>query len=129
MLDYLEINTGDTVKFPGTVGRHTVHGVRDMIPEGVKKISIMPRQPNEVTFDKPGVYRINCKLHQRHGMVPLLLLVKTYIICKKPEKASNGLARIAVIKCTRFWIGLKNVLEKKNSYKFLLSKRFWVLLL
>ncbi len=72
--DYLEINTGDSVKFLGTVGRHTVHSVRDMIPEGVKKIAIMPRQPNVVVFDKPGVYGINCKLHQRHGMVSVIVV-------------------------------------------------------
>lgn len=72
--DYLEINVNDTVKFPGTVGRHTVHSVRDMLPEGAKKISIMPRQPNEVTFTIPGVYGINCKLHQRHGMVAVIVV-------------------------------------------------------
>ncbi len=72
--DYLEINTGDSVKFLGTVGRHTVHSVRDMIPDGVKKIAIMPRQANVVLFDKPGVYGINCKLHQRHGMVSVIVV-------------------------------------------------------
>lgn len=72
--DYMEINIGDTVKFTGTVGRHTVHSVRDMYPDGFKKIAIMPRQPNEVTFDKPGVYGLNCKLHQRHGMVAVIVV-------------------------------------------------------
>ncbi|MCG8429137.1 MAG: plastocyanin/azurin family copper-binding protein [Chromatiales bacterium] len=70
--DYMEINVGDTVRFLGTVGRHTVHSVKGMIPEGAEPISIMPRQPNEVTFTKPGVYGIKCKLHQRHGMVAVI---------------------------------------------------------
>jgi pseudoazurin len=72
--DYLAINVGDSVQFLGTVGRHTVHSVRDMIPEGVKKIAIMPRQPNRVKFDKAGIYGINCKLHQRHGMISLIVV-------------------------------------------------------
>ena len=38
--DYLEINTGDSVKFLGTVGRHTVHSIKNIYPEGFKKISI-----------------------------------------------------------------------------------------
>ncbi len=72
--DYLEIKKGDSVKFLGTFGRHTVHSVKGMIPAGAKKISIMPRQPNEVTFNTPGIYGIKCKLHQRHGMVALIVV-------------------------------------------------------
>ena len=72
--DYLEINTGDTVRFLGTVGRHTVHSVRGMYPEGFEKIAIFPHKPNEVTFDIPGVYGIKCKLHQRHGMVSVIVV-------------------------------------------------------
>ena len=72
--DYLEIKKGDTIRFLGTVGRHTVHSVKGMIPEGAKPIKIMPRQPNEITFDKPGVYGIKCKLHQRHGMVAVIVV-------------------------------------------------------
>lgn len=72
--DYLEINTGDTVKFLGTFGRHTVHSVKGMAPEGTPKIAIMPRQPNEVKFDTAGIYGIKCKIHQRHGMVSLIVV-------------------------------------------------------
>lgn len=72
--DYLEIKQGDTVKFLGTVGRHTVHSVKGMSPDGAKAIAIMPRQPNEVTFDVPGIYGIKCKLHQRHGMVSMIVV-------------------------------------------------------
>lgn len=72
--DYMAINVGDRVKFLGTVGRHTVHSVRQMMPEGTEKIAIMPRQNNEVTFNKPGIYGIQCKLHQRHGMVSLIVV-------------------------------------------------------
>ena len=41
--DYPEIKVGDRVKLLGTVGRHTVHNVRAMLPEGAEKVSIMPR--------------------------------------------------------------------------------------
>lgn len=72
--DYMEIKVGDRVRFLGTVGRHTVHSVKGMIPDGAERISIMPRQPNVVTFDKPGIYGIKCKLHQRHGMVAMIVV-------------------------------------------------------
>lgn len=72
--DYLEINTGDSIKFLGTVGRHTVHSIKGMYPDGFKKISIMPRQPNTVQFTIPGIYGIKCKIHQRHGMIALVIV-------------------------------------------------------
>ncbi len=72
--DYMEVETGDTVRFLGTVGRHTVHSVRDMLPEGVQKIGIMPHGNPDVVFDRPGIYGIQCKLHQRHGMVALIVV-------------------------------------------------------
>ena len=72
--DFLQIKLGDQVKFPGTVGQHTVHSVKGMIPDGAKKISIMPHRPNVVTFTEPGVYGLKCKIHQRHGMVAVIVV-------------------------------------------------------
>ncbi|MCP3870629.1 MAG: azurin [Gammaproteobacteria bacterium] len=74
--DYMAIDVGDTARFTGTVGCHTVHGVKGMIPEGVTPISIMPRQPNEVQFTQPGLYGFKCMLHQRRGMVALIMVGK-----------------------------------------------------
>ncbi len=88
--DYIEINVGDSVKFLGTVGRHTVHSVKGMYPEGFKKISIMPRQPNTVLFDKPGIYGIKCKIHQRHGMVALVVVGGDIHNMKKARASVKG---------------------------------------
>jgi len=76
--DYLEVNVGDTIRFTGTVGRHTVHSVPGMIPKGAEKIAIMPgnRPDKDVTFTKPGVYGVQCKYHGRHGMVMVLVVGK-----------------------------------------------------
>ena len=76
--DYLEVNVGDTIRFTGTVGRHTVHSVPGMIPEGAERIAIMPgnHPDKDVTFTKPGVYGVQCKYHGRHGMVMTLVVGK-----------------------------------------------------
>jgi len=34
--NYLEINTGDSIKFLRTVNQHTVHSVKGMMPEGTE---------------------------------------------------------------------------------------------
>ncbi len=72
--DYLEIKKGDTVRFLGTVGRHTVHSVKRMLPEGAEKIRILPRGERDVKFDVPGIYGIKCQIHQRHGMVAVVVV-------------------------------------------------------
>lgn len=72
--EYLSIKTGDTIHFTGTTKGHTVHSVKDMIPEGAEKISIMPRQNSHVKFIVPGVYGIRCKKHDRHGMVAVVVV-------------------------------------------------------
>lgn len=76
--DYLSIATGDTVRFLGTVKGHTVHSVRNMMPEGAEKIAIMPRQNSDVTFTVPGIYGIRCMKHGRHGMVSLIVVGNDY---------------------------------------------------
>ncbi|NOH95540.1 plastocyanin/azurin family copper-binding protein [Vibrio sp. 99-70-13A1] len=72
--DYVEIQPGDKVLFKGTVGSHTAHSIQGMLPEGAKPIMISGSNAQEVSFDKPGVYGIKCKVHHRHGMVALVVV-------------------------------------------------------
>ncbi|MDN3682422.1 plastocyanin/azurin family copper-binding protein [Vibrio tapetis subsp. quintayensis] len=72
--DYVEIQPGDKVLFKGTVGSHTAHSIQGMLPEGAEPIMISGSNAKEVTFDKPGVYGIKCKVHHRHGMVALVVV-------------------------------------------------------
>lgn len=72
--DYVEIEVGEKVRFEGSVGSHTAHSIKGMLPEGVKPITIAYSDISEVTFDKPGVYGIKCKVHHRYGMVALIVV-------------------------------------------------------
>jgi pseudoazurin len=72
--DYVEIEPGDKVLFKGTVGSHTAHSIQGMLPEGAKPVMISGSNASEITFDKPGVYGIKCKVHHRHGMVALVVV-------------------------------------------------------
>ncbi|CAV26306.1 Azu1 pseudoazurin (blue copper protein) [Vibrio atlanticus] len=72
--DYVEIEPGDKVLFKGTVGSHTAHSIQGMLPDGAKPLMISGSNAQEVTFDKPGVYGIKCKVHHRHGMVALVVV-------------------------------------------------------
>lgn len=72
--DYVEIDVGESVRFEGTVGSHTAHSIKGMLPEGVEPITIAYSDVSKVTFDKPGVYGIKCKVHHRYGMVALIVV-------------------------------------------------------
>ncbi|PMG25352.1 azurin [Vibrio splendidus] len=72
--DYVEIEPGDKVLFKGTVGSHTAHSIQGMLPNSAKPLMISGSSAQEVTFDKPGVYGIKCKVHHRHGMVALVVV-------------------------------------------------------
>jgi|TARA_Y100000588_G_C13736016_1_gene703537 pseudoazurin len=72
--DYVEIEPGDKVLFKGTVGSHTAHSIQGMLPKGAKPVMISGSNAQEITFDKPGVYGIKCKVHHRHGMVALVVV-------------------------------------------------------
>lgn len=72
--DYVEIEPGDKVLFKGTVGSHTAHSIQGMLPKGAKPLMISGSNTEEVTFDKPGIYGIKCKVHHRHGMVALVVV-------------------------------------------------------
>mgnify|MGYP000091351529 CR=1 FL=1 len=72
--DYLVIQPGDTVRFSGTVGEHTITSVARMLPEGAEEIEINSTPSKEIRFDIPGVYGLKCRVHNRYGMVALLIV-------------------------------------------------------
>ncbi|WP_271272381.1 plastocyanin/azurin family copper-binding protein [Aliamphritea hakodatensis] len=72
--DYLVIQPGDTVRFSGTVGEHTITSVSRMLPEGAKAIEINSTPSKDIRFDIPGVYGLKCRVHNRYGMVALLVV-------------------------------------------------------
>ncbi|PVZ71970.1 plastocyanin/azurin family copper-binding protein [Pelagibaculum spongiae] len=72
--DYLRIQPGDTVRFTGSMGQHTVTTVKGMLPEGVKPVEIHSIPSKDIKFDVPGVYGLKCRVHNRYGMVALLVV-------------------------------------------------------
>ncbi|SHF20232.1 pseudoazurin [Ruegeria intermedia] len=71
---FLRVPAGATVRFKGSVGRHTVSSIRAMIPEGARSFEIRGKPEMELTFEHEGVYGIRCRVHGRHGMVMLLVV-------------------------------------------------------
>ncbi len=91
--DYVELVPGDTITFLNTTGTHTVRSIDAMIPDGAEPFDVTHSMENKVTFDKPGVYGIRCKVHGRVGMV---MLVKVGNDLPNLEKAKAVRHRTAI---------------------------------
>lgn len=74
--DYLLLKPGTTIRFEGSVGRHTVSTVKGMYPKGAKPFEIRGKPQMDIKFDKEGVYGIRCRVHGRHGMAMLIVVGK-----------------------------------------------------
>lgn len=72
--EYIKIAEGDTIQFNGSMGQHTVTTVPGMLPEGAKKIEIHSIPSRKIIFSKPGVYGVKCRVHNRYGMVALIVV-------------------------------------------------------
>ncbi|MEH6444823.1 MAG: plastocyanin/azurin family copper-binding protein [Oceanospirillaceae bacterium] len=72
--EYLHIEVGDTVRFSGSTGQHTVTTVPGMLPDGAEKIEIHSIPSKDIAFPKPGIYGIKCRVHNRYGMVALIVV-------------------------------------------------------
>ena len=72
--NYLRIEPGDTARFSGTVGEHTITSVQRMLPQGVEHIEINSLPSKDIKFDIPGIYGLKCRVHNRYGMVALLVV-------------------------------------------------------
>lgn len=72
--DYLRIKPNSTIRFTGSLGKHTVSSVRGMYPDGAKPFEIRNKPAMDIAFAKEGVYGIRCRVHGRHGMAMLIVV-------------------------------------------------------
>lgn len=66
---FVRIAAGDTVRFVPTDKGHNAESLPAMMPEGAEPFKGKMNQEVEVTFDKQGVYGVECKPHYAMGMV------------------------------------------------------------
>src|SRR4030095_9062563 len=71
---FLKIAPGDSVHFIATDKGHNVMSIEGMAPEGTTPFQSKMNEDMTVTFDKPGVYGIECKPHYGMGMVALVVV-------------------------------------------------------
>jgi pseudoazurin len=71
---FLKIASGDTVHFLASDKGHNVMSVDGMMPEGAAPFQGKMNEDVTVTFDKPGVYGVECKPHYGMGMVGLVVV-------------------------------------------------------
>jgi pseudoazurin len=70
----LKIAAGDTVKFVAADKGHNAMLIEGMAPEGFPGFEGKMNEDIVVTFDKPGVYGVECKPHYGLGMVMLVVV-------------------------------------------------------
>ena len=68
----LRVKAGQKVRFLNSRGQHSVVSIKRMWPEGVPHINLTNLAAADITFNKPGVYGLTCKVHGRFGMVMLI---------------------------------------------------------
>ncbi len=68
----LRLQPGQKVRFLNSRGQHSVVSIKRMWPEGVPHINLTNLTAADITFNKPGVYGLTCKVHGRFGMVMLI---------------------------------------------------------
>ncbi|HEX6117840.1 MAG TPA: pseudoazurin [Dongiaceae bacterium] len=71
---FLKIASGDTVHFLASDKGHNVMSVDGMMPEGAVPFQGKMNEDVTITFDKPGVYGVECKPHYGMGMVGLVVV-------------------------------------------------------
>ena len=70
--ELVRIAPGETVRFVGTRGKHSVTLHKSMRPDGAPIFEIENQDVADIRFDQPGVYGVYCRIHSRHGMVMLI---------------------------------------------------------
>lgn len=88
--DYLVLKPGTTVRFTGSVGRHTVTSVAGMYPKGARPFEIRGKPTMDIPFEKEGVYGIRCRIHGRHGMAMLVIVGDPRVNLEKARSAKVG---------------------------------------
>lgn len=70
----VRIKEGQTIRFLGSTGRHTVSSIRGMMPRGGRPFEIRGKPQMDLAFDVKGLYGIRCRVHGRHGMVMVVIV-------------------------------------------------------
>jgi pseudoazurin len=89
----LKIASGDTVRFLATDKGHSVMTVEGMMPDGAAPFQGKMNQDVVVTFDKPGVYGIECKPHYGMGMVGLVVVSDPVNLAQAKAVPQKGKAK------------------------------------
>lgn len=72
--DLIYIAPGDTVTFVATNPGHDARSIAAMIPEGAEPFAGALGKTIRVTFEKAGVYGIECRPHYAMGMVAAVVV-------------------------------------------------------
>lgn len=75
---FVKIKPGDSVKFVATDAGHMVAPIPGMAPDGAKPYQGEFSKDLTVTFEKPGVYGVQCLPHYFMGMVGLIAVGDSY---------------------------------------------------
>ncbi|MEM1387839.1 MAG: pseudoazurin [Pseudomonadota bacterium] len=70
----LSVEAGETVLFTSVDKGHNSESIDGMLPEGAEEWKGRISQDVTVTFDKPGIYGVQCTPHLSMGMVALVIV-------------------------------------------------------
>ncbi|RJE85884.1 pseudoazurin [Paracoccus onubensis] len=70
--EYLELKSGDRIKFLATHPSHNAASMPEMLPENAEPFKGQINEEIEVEFTEPGFYGIKCIPHYTMGMVMLV---------------------------------------------------------
>ncbi len=101
---FLEIASGDTVRFVATDPSHNAESVLDMMPDGAEAFKGRINEEIEVTFDADGLYGVKCQPHYAMGMVMTIAVGE---VEEAPEDFLEG--RIPPRALDRFVTQLENL--------------------
>lgn len=92
---FIQIATGDTVKFLATDKSHNAESIKNMIPEGAAEFKGKNNEEIEVTLDVDGLYAVKCLPHFAMGMVMTIAVGEDitmpddYLEGRLPKKAKE----------------------------------------
>ncbi len=110
--EYLKVAVGDTIKFNGSMGQHTVTTVPGMLPERAEKIEIHSIPSKEIEFTKPGIYGVKCRVHNRYGMAALIVAGDAKANLAQAKKFR--LTRFGKKKMQQLLVSAENDLDSNN---------------
>jgi len=96
--DYLQLKSGDRIRFIATHATHNAASIPEMLPAGAKPFKGRINEEIEIVFDVPGTYGIQCIPHYTMGMVMLVRVgqgpVDAAIPGSLPARVKQRLAKI-----------------------------------